>query len=110
MRLSKYTGRCTLCNRIKKSDEFWSRPWGHNSWCKDCCRLQTRIKDIPKTWWGQRRRDEFTDREYKKRLLRIQINKVLRHEKMRACAACQEVKTYQEYHKGQYTCKKCRLL
>lgn len=104
------TSKCSICLKEKKHTEFCKRPWGFNSWCRACSREKYRINNPPKTWWGHRIRDEFTEKEYNQRLHRCKLNRLLRNKKMRMCCCCNTLKRTSQFHLNQYTCKECRRL
>lgn len=104
------TSKCSSCLNHKDIKEFCKRPWGYNSWCRDCSREKQRLRQQPKTWWGIRRRDELTDKDYKQRRHRCKLNGLLKIKKMRVCSCCNTLKQLNQFHLNQYTCKECRLL
>jgi hypothetical protein len=104
--------RCSKCGKVLPVDMFYPRPWGYNSWCKDCGRLQYRINHPPTTWYGKRLREERTEEDYADRRHRIRVNTIDPNYKM--CSDCNTVKHISEFHKkvpkGQSVCKECRRL
>ena len=98
--------KCSNCHETKRKSEFYTRPWGFNSWCKSCGREKGRIRKEPTTWWGRRQREEMTEEKYKKKRQR-RLRDTSTH---RVCCDCDKLKEVSQFHKGQYRCKKCRKL